>query len=200
MKIYGNEALAKTYRKSVENLWKRGSGENQSKICRKSMETRFWRTSIENLLKVRRKSSENKWKRGSGENLSKIYRKSIGHLWRQGSGENLSKIDCKSEQRTPMGHEPDETAHGTTRCRQRDSCPCKQRTHMGHECKSKENGGVTRGQSMDHDQGRGLDLSMEFDRKRLQSLWVNPNTRHCTAKAPKGERNRNDKVFGFNRE
>ena len=105
---------------------------------------------------------------GSGENLSKIDRKSIGHLWRQGSGENLSKIDCKSEQ----GHEPDETAHGTTRCRQRDSCPCKQRTPMGHECKSKENGGVTRGQSMDHDQGRGLDLSMEFDRKRLQSLHV----------------------------
>ena len=29
---------------------------------------------------------------------------------------------------------------------------------------SEENGGITKGQSMDHDRGGGVDLSMEFDR------------------------------------
>ena len=90
----------------------------------------------------------------------------------QGTTTCRQRDSCACKQRTPMGHEPDETAHGTTRCRQRDSCPCKQRTPVGHECKSKENGGVTRGQSMDHDQGRGLDLSMEFDRIMMTGMMA----------------------------
>ena len=52
--------------KSIENLWKRGSGENLSKISRKSMETRLWRKPIENLSKIY-----------GNEVLANIYRKSI---------------------------------------------------------------------------------------------------------------------------